>query len=100
MDKKFYEKNWKKFHDKKENVEEIHKLIEQSGIIYLNNSSIDLYGIKFYGSPYIPLGKIQWGFCLNSKEKLEKNWNLIPKDTDVLITHGPPMGYLDFLREV
>src|SRR5690606_23557456 len=26
---------------------------------------------------------------------LREKWNLIPADTDVLVTHGPPQGILD-----
>jgi len=27
--------------------------------------------------------------------EIEKHWKLIPNDTDILITHGPPYGILD-----
>ena len=56
-------------------------------IIYLEDSSITLEGIKFHGSPmsneYGP-----WPFMKNDLE-LDYHWQKIPDDVDVLITHGP-----------
>lgn len=36
-----------------------------------------------------------WGFNLPRGQELRKKWELIPGDTDVLLTHGPPFGRLD-----
>jgi len=69
-------------------------LTNDTGITYLENSSTIIDGVKFYGSPYTP-AFCGWAFQLNSREEAVKNWNLIPKDTDVLITHGPAYGMLD-----
>ena len=33
-----------------------------------------------------------WGFNLMRGQPLQEKWDLIPDDTDVLITHGPPIG--------
>ena len=33
-----------------------------------------------------------WGFNLARGGPLLEKWNMIPDDTDVLITHGPPIG--------
>ena len=65
-------------------------------ITYLQDSSIKIDGIKFYGSPHTPAFN-NWAFNVerNSDELMEK-WNMIPDDTDVLITHGPPLGILDY----
>lgn len=52
--------------------------------------------IKFYGSPWQPWFH-DWAFNLpRNGEELEKKWKAIPDDTDVLITHGPPFGILDY----
>lgn len=51
-------------------------------------------GIKFYGSPWQPW-YYDWAFNEQRGEKIKAKWDLIPEDTDVLITHGPPMGILD-----
>lgn len=64
-------------------------------IIYLEDSSVEIEGVKFYGSPWQP-EFCNWAFNLprNGVELAEK-WNAIPDDTDVLITHGPAFGRLD-----
>ena len=62
---------------------------------YLHNSSVTVEGLKFWGSPYTP-EFCDWAFNLDRKgTALEDCWAQIPDDTDVLITHGPPRGYLD-----
>ena len=64
-------------------------------VTYLQDESIIIDGLKFYGSPWQPEFN-NWAFNLprNGKE-LEEVWNKIPLDTDILITHGPPYGILD-----
>ena len=61
--------------------------------IYLENSGTELYGYKIWGSPCQPV-HLDQGFTL-SEEKLCQVWSLIPDDTDILVTHGPPRGVLD-----
>ena len=63
---------------------------------YLEDSSIELYGIKIYGSPWQP-PHFNLAFNLPRGDPLLQKWNSIPKDTDILITHGPPLGYGDFI---
>jgi len=79
------------------------------GITYLNDSGIELEGIKFWGSPVQP-AFCDWAFNRARSEESSKDpydnmdyqydtikphWDKIPKNTDVLITHGPPHGILD-----
>jgi hypothetical protein len=33
-----------------------------------------------------------WGFNLDRGEDMLRKWNMIPENTDILITHGPPVG--------
>ncbi|HEX9927372.1 MAG TPA: metallophosphatase domain-containing protein [Pyrinomonadaceae bacterium] len=63
-------------------------------IIYLQDSAVEIEGLKFYGSPWQPRF-FDWAFNLNRGSELAEKWKLIPDDTDVLITHGPPNGILD-----
>lgn len=66
-----------------------------SNMFYLNNSSIELNGIKFWGSPWQP-EFCNWAFNLPREgNELRQIWNQIPEDTDFLITHTPPKGILD-----
>jgi Icc-related predicted phosphoesterase len=66
----------------------------EKGVHYLFDSSIDIDGIKFYGSPWQP-EFFNWAFNLKRGEQLAKVWSKIPVDTDVLITHGPAYRMLD-----
>lgn len=53
-------------------------------------------GIKIWGSPWQPEFR-GWAFNLQRGDKILEKWNLIPSDTDILITHGPPLGFGDKL---
>ena len=60
---------------------------------YLNESAATIGGVTFWGSPWTPQF-FEWAFMAED-EQLAARWDLIPRDTDVLITHGPPYGVLD-----
>jgi predicted phosphodiesterase len=50
---------------------------------------------KIYGSPWQP-EFYNWAFNLPRRgDELMTKWAAIPKDTDILITHGPPQDHLD-----
>ena len=68
--------------------------IEATPYIYLNNSGVEIEGVKFYGSPVSPKFG-HWSFMKERGDESAKVWDKIPDDTDVLITHGPPYGILD-----
>lgn len=61
---------------------------------YIEEESIDLFGIKIFGSPWQP-EFADLGFNECRGEKILQKWNKIPNDTDILITHGPPLGIGD-----
>ncbi len=67
-------------------------------IIYLQDSSVELEvdgeKVKIYGSPWQPFF-CNWAFNLRTDAELKAKWDMIPKDTDVLITHGPPFKLRD-----
>ena len=62
--------------------------------LYLQDEAISIEGIKFYGSPWQPWF-YNWAFNLERGPAIRAKWDLIPKDTDILITHGPPYGHGD-----
>lgn len=68
-------------------------LLDRS-IIYLQDSWVEIEGLKIYGSPWQPRF-FDWAFNLNRGPELAEKWKLIPGDIDILITHGPPNGILD-----
>lgn len=55
---------------------------------YLCNSGIEIEGLKFYGVPMF------MGDCITDRQS--RNYASIPEDTDILITHSPAYGILDF----
>jgi Icc-related predicted phosphoesterase len=63
------------------------------GVVLLNHESIEINGIKIFGSPYTP-EFFDWAFMYDPKDA-EAIWNLIPLDTQVLLTHGPAYKILD-----
>ena len=64
-------------------------------ITYLEDSGIEIYGLKFYGSP-VSKHFCEWAFN-RDPEVLQKHWAAIPEDTDVLITHTMPYQTLDYV---
>jgi Icc-related predicted phosphoesterase len=68
---------------------------KEKGIIYLFDSEVVIDGVKFYGSPWQPEFH-NWAFNLPRGEKLAEKWSKIPTNTDILITHGPVYGILDY----
>ena len=66
---------------------------KDNGIIYLENEGIEIKGIKIWGSPCTPTFGF-WSF-MKAREKIDRLWQHIPDDTDILIVHGPPKGILD-----
>lgn len=68
------------------------------GVTYLEDSGIKIGDISFWGSPWQPWFH-DWAFNLQRGIEIAKKWALIPKDTNVLITHGPPYGILDLLPD-
>ncbi len=69
-------------------------LTADSNIKYLEDSFIEIEGLKIYGSPWQPRF-FDWAFNLNRGREIAEKWQMIPDDADVLITHGPPHGILD-----
>lgn len=51
---------------------------------YLADSGVTIEGVKFYGVPTIM-----------RHDKMQEDFGVIPPDTDVLITHRPPLCILD-----
>jgi Icc-related predicted phosphoesterase len=78
---------------------------EQNGLIremfkghceYLEDSGVEIDGVKFYGSPWTPTFG-QWWFMKDRGMPIKRYWDAIPEGTDVLITHGPALGILDMV---
>ncbi len=79
------------------NSEYIQNLIPEN-IIYLNDSGIHIEGFNIWGSPIQPTF-FNWAFNRNRGSEINSHWDLIPLNTDILITHGPPNGILDKIEQ-
>lgn len=64
------------------------------GVHYLNDSGVELLGMKIWGSPVQPWF-YDWAFNRSRGADIQRHWDLIPAGTDILVTHGPPYGILD-----
>ncbi|CAJ0921932.1 unnamed protein product, partial [Mesorhabditis belari] len=64
----------------------------------LNDTSIEIEGIKLYGSSWHTMNYRLFStppfYCEPGEETREK-WAKIPDNVDILITHQPPKGFLD-----
>jgi Icc-related predicted phosphoesterase len=74
---------------------DIDQQFKDLGVTYLFDTDITIDGIKFYGSPWQP-EFYNWAFNLPRGEELSAKWEKIPDDVDILITHGPAYGILDY----
>jgi predicted phosphodiesterase len=59
----------------------------------LVDSGVEVEGLKIWDSPVTPL--YGGAFGKSRAEDRIKHWARIPRNTDILITHGPPLGTLD-----
>jgi len=81
------------FYFEKTPAAEIQALIPKD-VIYLNDSGVVIEGMHIWGSPVTPWF-YNWAFNRHRGPEIRKHWNLIPADTNLLITHGPAFGILD-----
>jgi Icc-related predicted phosphoesterase len=71
------------------------EMLKDAGATYLEDESVAINGLHFYGSPWTPSFN-EW--CFQYEENgLADKFEKIPADTDILITHGPAEGTGDFL---
>ncbi len=73
--------------------EEIQSVIPEN-VIYLNDSFTEIEGIKIWGSPISPWF-FDWAFNRHRGAAIKKHWDLIPEDSDIVVTHGPVYNILD-----
>lgn len=78
------------------NPEAARKLIPEN-VCYLQDSETTIGGLRIYGSPWQP-EFCEWAFNLKRGWPLRKKWEMIPAGIDILVTHGPPMGILDWSK--
>lgn len=62
-------------------------------VIYLENSSFTIEGIKIWGSPVCAIDE-DGAFNFNDLER-RMIYNKIPTDTNIIVSHNPPYGIMD-----
>lgn len=68
-------------------------------VTVLIDESIQIEDLNIFGSPYTPSFGQGWAYN-KSHSKLSNIWRqIIPDNTDILITHGPPKGVLDLTTD-
>ena len=67
--------------------------------IYLQDNHVTIEGYKIYGTPWQPLffghGHRAFQIMHSDVEQWENVCSKIPSDTDILVSHGPPLGIQD-----
>lgn len=94
LDPPSYEKNWQRFHHEQQWSHEEARAELEAVCTYLENSSSIVEGYTFYGSPWQPQF-CDWAFNAKRGAECRALWEQIPPTTDILVTHGPPVGYRD-----
>lgn len=70
------------------------QMCKDEGLTYLDHSSININGFEVFGSAYTPFF-FDWAYNVQRGEPIKKLWAQIPDNTNILVTHGPPMNILD-----
>lgn len=70
--------------------------------IYLCDSGAEFEGFKIWGSPWTKtfpgMNPKCKAFTCDTEEELAEKWMLIPRDTNILITHSPSFGNYDWVK--
>jgi Icc-related predicted phosphoesterase len=67
---------------------------EYKELTWFFNETKIIDDLKIFGSPYTPVyGKC--GAYMYNRKDAHKYWHCIEEGTDIVITHGPPLGILD-----
>jgi len=72
--------------------EEARHIVASRKIVYLEDSGIEINGLRYWGFPWTPVYG-DWAF-MGHEDFLEDKWRDVP-NIDVLVTHGPPQYILD-----
>jgi len=85
------------------NTEEVRDILDSvyGGLVsYLEDDGTNIGDVNVWGSPWQP-EFMNWAYNLpRHGTELKEKWKMIPENTDILITHGPPYGYLDKLPNI
>ncbi len=75
---------------------EDYRFYRNGKVIYLQGEEVEVGGFKIYGFPWQPRF-YDWAFNVDrNSPKMAALLNKIPDDVEILISHGPPHGILDW----
>lgn len=80
---------------KQQNLSQASDLL--SNCIYLEDTGIQIFGVNFFGTPWQP-EFCNWAFNIPRGQPCLDKWEKIPSNTDILITHTPPIGHGDLCK--
>jgi len=63
-------------------------------IVFIDEGLVEIEGLKIWCSAITPFFH-NWAWNRYPGEEIKRHWDKIPKDIDILVTHGPPRGILD-----
>lgn len=64
---------------------------------YLLDNTVTIDSVTIHGTPWVP-NLPNWAFH-QTKEQLAQTYNMVPKEADIVLSHGPPNQYGDRLIE-
>jgi len=73
-----------------------HNFANYPNVIFLINNSVTIENTTIFGSPQTPTYGTGWSYNTD-RDLLHNYWNRIPENTDIVVTHGPPRGILDYM---
>ena len=65
---------------------------------FLIHEQKEIEGLVVFGTPYTPKF-FDWAY-MRTRRDLDIVWQSIPDNVDILISHGPPKGYMDVTRDL
>ena len=79
-----------------QNFDEAKKLAQSvcPAIHFIDEGLVEIEGVKIWCSAIQPWF-YDWAWNRRRGGDIKKHWDLIPNDTYILVTHGPPYGILD-----
>lgn len=61
---------------------------------FMEEGLVEIEELKIWCSSMTPWFH-DWAYNRHRGQEIKKHWDLIPSDTNILVTHGPPEGILD-----
>lgn len=69
--------------------------MKKIGITYVFMETVEVMGFKIWGSPFCPRYG-DWAFMKPREKMMLKVWDFIDHKADIIVTHTPPKGILDY----